>query len=100
VLKCEVVYETYPRLNLHYCVYIQRNPRTEDSLKHQFNANGPLNWFMAHPRSSYILSDTLLKYLAEVQALNDMKFLVTEVLCPAYTLYLLSGRCECPSRHA
>jgi hypothetical protein len=50
---------------------------------------------MAHPRSSYILGDTLLKQLTKVQALKDM-FLVTEVfLCPAYSLYLSSGR-ECP----
>ena len=50
---------------------------------------------MAHPRSSYILGDTLLKRLTKVQALKDM-FLVTEVfLCPAYSLYLSSGR-ECP----
>jgi len=46
---------------------------------------------MAHPRSSYMPGDTLLKHLAKVQALDDM-FLVTEVcLCPAYSLYLSSG---------
>jgi hypothetical protein len=51
---------------------------------------------MAQPRSSYIPRDTVLKHLAEVQALKDM-FLVTEVfLCPAYCLYLSSGS-ECPS---
>jgi len=50
---------------------------------------------MAHPRSSYMSGDTLLKHLAKVQALDDM-FLVTEVfLCPAYSLYLSSGG-ECP----
>jgi len=47
---------------------------------------------MAHPRSSYILGDTLLKHLIKVKALKDM-FLVTEVFsCPAYSLYLSNKR--------
>jgi len=49
---------------------------------------------MAQPRSSYIPRDSLLKHLAEVEALKNM-FLVTEVLCcPAYSLYLSSGNNE------
>ena len=49
---------------------------------------------MAYPRCSYIPPATILKYLAEVEALKDM-FLVTEVfVCPAYSLYLSSG-CKC-----
>ena len=49
---------------------------------------------MAYPRCSYIPPATILKYLAEVEALIDM-LLVTEVFsCPAYSLYLSSGS-EC-----
>jgi len=49
---------------------------------------------MAYPRCSYIPPATILKHLAEVQALEDM-YLVTEVFsCPAYSLYLSSGSNE------
>jgi hypothetical protein len=49
---------------------------------------------MAHPRTSYIPRDTILKDLAEAPTLKDM-LLVTEVFaCPAYSLYLSSGNSE------
>jgi len=49
---------------------------------------------MANPLCSYIPPATILKYLAEVEALKDM-FLVTEVFsCPAYSLYLSNGSNE------
>jgi len=51
---------------------------------------------MAHPFSSYIPHDTILKHRAKIETLKD-RFLVTEVFtCPAYCLYLSNGsECLC-----
>jgi hypothetical protein len=98
MLTCKVVYETCPKLELTLpCTFSEIPGLAEASIQGQwtFGSTRGALLLMAHPRSSYILGDTLLKHLAKVQALDGM-FIVTEVfLCPAYSLYLSSGR-ECP----
>ena len=102
VLTCEFVYETCPKIELTLrrtvCTLSEIPGLTEASIQGQwaFGSTRGALLLMAHPRSSYILDDTLLKHLTKVEALKDM-FLVTEVfLCPAYSLYLSSGReCSC-----
>ena len=87
-----------PRLNLPLPCVPSVKSLAEASIQGQwaFGSTRGALLVMAYPRSSYILGDTLLNHLAKVQALNDM-FIITEVFsCPAYSLYLSSGR-ECPS---
>ena len=97
MLTCEFVYESCPKIELTLsCASSEIPGLAEASIQGQwaFGSTRGALLLMAHPRSSYILGDTLLKHLTKVEALKDM-FLVTEVfLCPAYSLYLSSGR-EC-----
>jgi len=70
-----------PRLNFTARKSSEIPGLVEASIQGQwaFGSTRGTSLLTAHPHSSYMLGDTLLKHLAEVQALNDM-FLVTEVL--------------------
>jgi len=64
VLKCEVLYETCPKIEL---TLLRVHPvKPQDSIQGHWAFSGAL-LLMAHPRSSYIVGDTLLKYLVKVQ---------------------------------
>ena len=98
-LKCKSICETCP--NLTVCTRSGISGLAEASIKGQwaFGSKRGALLIMAHPRSSYIPRDTILKHLAKVQALKN-RYLVTEVfMCPAYCLYLSNGS-ECnPATH-
>ena len=101
MFKREFVSESCPKIKLVFqctpCLF-SNIPGLDDALikgQWAFGSKRGALLIMAHPRCFYIPPATLLKHLAEVQALKDM-FLVTEAFsCPAYSLYLSSGS-ECP----